>query len=204
MVQFDFTAAHVFLSTPSGWRATAVSNVVAFLIEFLSTPSGWRATRVVIEAHGLPTFLSTPSGWRATSRRPLWTAVLDNFYPRPPGGGRPRRVRPRLSRCRISIHALRVEGDMRSSICLPLLANFYPRPPGGGRQANLRLSVNVIVFLSTPSGWRATTGSKNLSPVRFISIHALRVEGDKRQVQRPHRRAISIHALRVEGDCLSI
>ena len=34
----------------------------------------------------------------------------------------------------------------------------------------------------------------------FISIHALRVEGDHRKVRRKHVAAISIHALRVEGD----
>ena len=33
-------------------------------------------------------------------------------------------------------------------------------------------------FLSTPSGWRATIGSKMYTDGLAISIHALRVEGD--------------------------
>ena len=34
----------------------------------------------------------------------------------------------------------------------------------------------------------------------YISIHALRVEGDSSQLHLPVRKQISIHALRVEGD----
>ena len=79
-------------------------------------------------------FLSTPSGWRATSQRIQQRYGFINFYPRPPGGGRPYRsilsgskVSVFLStpsgwratkahgiavaKSVISIHALRVEGD---------------------------------------------------------------------------------------------
>ena len=55
----------------------------------------------------------------------------------------------------ISIHALRVEGD----VFLAILAN-------------------VRVFLSTPSVWRATRSFLNWWQKPRISIHALRVEGD--------------------------
>ncbi len=34
----------LFLSTPSGWRATVLSLVLLIVLPFLSTPSGWRAT----------------------------------------------------------------------------------------------------------------------------------------------------------------
>ena len=35
-----------FLSTPSGWRATAKGGLHSVIVlTFLSTPSGWRATR---------------------------------------------------------------------------------------------------------------------------------------------------------------
>ena len=35
---------------------------------------------------------------------------------------------------RISIHALRVEGDMSMpAVASKIACNFYPRPPGGGR-----------------------------------------------------------------------
>ena len=79
---------------------------------------------------------------------------------------------------RISIHALRVEGDRRSLSFGRSTQNFYPRPPGGGRL------IAVLVLIVT----------------KGISIHALRVEGDLPQSPRSSTRSISIHALRVEGD----
>ena len=103
-------------------------------------------------------------------------------------------------------------------------SNFYPRPPGGGRRLQPQLvAVTPIVFLSTPSGWRATFWEKSETYIDTISIHALRVEGDT-EVFGPvlgnvlflstpsgwratitldgyaAQCAISIHALRVEGD----
>ena len=61
--------------------------------------------------------------------------------------------------------------------------HFYPRPPGGGRRALLTLENGVVLFLSTPSGWRATLYKLRQIGVDVISIHALRVEGD---VERHH------------------
>ena len=58
----------------------------------------------------------------------------------------------------------------------------------------------IIEFLSTPSGWRATTFRAARDPRTPISIHALRVEGDSFRRKVGHRVHISIHALRVEGD----
>ncbi len=100
-------------------------------------------------------FLSTPSGWRATSTTMLGSACRLNFYPRPPGGGRRlllftiisffyfyprppgggRRERSTQSHAvrTISIHALRVEGDLAEATLICHGADFYPRPPGGGR-----------------------------------------------------------------------
>ena len=125
----------IFLSTPSGWRATCCKNTpTSFKAStFLSTPSGWRATilfcshsversisihalRVEGDMNGareleqLCIFLSTPSGWRATYKAQYSVKINDHFYPRPPGGGRQgNAARPAR------------QGD------------FYPRPPGGGR-----------------------------------------------------------------------
>ena len=191
-----------FLSTPSGWRATAqqIRDMYDRGI-FLSTPSGWRATlyntrvppKRPISIHALrvegdgngrvntaegEVFLSTPSGWRATYLREPMAPRICDFYPRPPGGGRPAASR-----------------SYRSA-----RANFYPRPPGGGRQACAiflqidseflstpsgwratiawSLSTMLLVFLSTPSGWRATCAGELATGGGSISIHALRVEGD--------------------------
>ena len=56
------------------------------------------------------------------------------FYPRPPGGGR---------------HHLRRHGGCGNG-------DFYPRPPGGGRLYQKQIKQTAMGFLSTPSGWRAT------------------------------------------------
>ena len=122
-------------------------------------------------------FLSTPSGWRATVVR------YDLHLP-----------------VKISIHALRVEGDTDPAKRKGKSYNFYPRPPGGGRLHNALKALSGDVFLSTPSGWRATYDSYYFNGLLSISIHALRVEGDQHRVRCNPERKISIHALRVEGD----
>ena len=82
---------------------------------------------------------------------------LRHFYPRPPRGGRPRRASAIDPKRRISIHALREEGDQRRLTVLIEVKYFYPRPPRGGRRAGLGLGQPVVgVFLSTPSARRAT------------------------------------------------
>ncbi len=124
----------VFLSTPSGWRATSALQPQCTFTVFLSTPSGWRATIPKankangngISIHALRVegdqfalivhpcvfvFLSTPSGWRATWLHEVQRLASENFYPRPPGGGRHAKNLYGYSRESISIHALRVEGD---------------------------------------------------------------------------------------------
>ena len=102
---------------------------------------------------------------------------------------------------------------------------FYPRPPRGrATDGNGTLRGELVGFLSTPSARRATRtppGGKNI--VTYISIHALREEGDPvtlphqpprinfyprpprggRRGQAVHQalhQVISIHALREEGD----
>ena len=102
-------------------------------------------------------FLSTPSGWRATKSISLSSKIFENFYPRPPGGGRRfttaislygERFLSTPSGWRATAGAGRPAGPA---------GNFYPRPPGGGR---------LLHF----DAWASAFG---------ISIHALRVEGDR-------------------------
>ena len=78
----------------------------------------------------------------------------------------------------ISIHALREEGDSiaRGRPCGRTY--FYPRPPRGGRPFRRFWGVEK---------W-------------LISIHALREEGDMTARATIDRLMISIHALREEGD----
>ena len=157
----------------------------------------------------------------ATTSRATW----GNFYPRPPRGGRRGRGAQGKRPFAISIHALREEGDVQSVVdfvklfeflstpsarratsvrfrSYPHSANFYPRPPRGGRRFAPATAVLLQRFLSTPSARRATTYCfRSFSP-GFISIHALREEGDcSVYVQVSADVHISIHALREEGDC---
>ena len=103
-----------------------------------------------------------------------------NFYPRPPGGGRQGDPNYYEYSPEISIHALRVEGDVRRVYWIPVCPrNFYPRPPGGGRrQIAIPGAFNIINFYPRPPG-----GGRQGDPNYYeyspeISIHALRVEGD--------------------------
>ena len=104
--------------------------------------------------------------------------VVD-FYPRPPRGGR--------HLCRVHV--------------LQLDIHFYPRPPRGGRPGYVLSAESGLLFLSTPSARRATTGSLITWSLMSISIHALREEGDPASIPTSRTQGISIHALREEGDC---
>ena len=117
-------------------------------------------------------FLSTPSARRATRKGPL------HLHPG-----------------RISIHALREEGDhdvrqldavefeflstpsarrATRNVCLQEAVedNFYPRPPRGGRLRKTIEGKEAIIFLSTPSARRATakTETKSLFSNKLYNI----------------------------------
>ena len=103
-------------------------------------------------------FLSTPSARRATSAVQEFVIGSENFYPRPPRGGRPGHINQ--------------PGE---------ITNFYPRPPRGGRRGTHDSFSRYGIFLSTPSARRATGVVAVDGLVRVISIHALREEGDSRR-----------------------
>ena len=174
------TVSNFYPRPPRGGRRAAAASRARPADFYPRPPRGGRRRPSPVTSAAL-TFLSTPSARRATSPLPVV------------GQGR-----------RISIHALREEGDAfpsplpqrrkeflstpsarratRLCRCITSPAGyFYPRPPRGGR--------------------RADSGSGKIG--KRISIHALREEGD-----RPYRHhlqqccKISIHALREEGDML--
>ena len=101
----------------------------------------------------------------------------------------------------ISIHALREEGDrdyLTSNRILPL---FLSTPSARRATAAAgRMSARRWKFLSTPSARRATPQGRTCNLPCRISIHALREEGDQREVCEELGLSISIHALREEGD----
>ena len=106
------------------------------------------------------------------------TLLPPDFNPLPPCGGRRWVARSKFFFGGISIHSLRVEGDVVCYVALPVQGHFNPLPPCGGRRP---------VF-------------DCFTVVTRISIHSLRVEGDKGFGFFDATSDISIHSLRVEGD----
>ena len=127
------SSSAIFQSTPSARRATILLSVVVGEIGI-----SIHALREEGDPHTAPSHVSR-----------------GNFNPRPPRGGRPgvislrpgsklfqstpsaRRATGRADEGRlvdrISIHALREEGDRRSATSSRSLTHFNPRPPRGGR-----------------------------------------------------------------------
>ena len=105
--------------------------------------------------------------------------TIEDFYPRPPRGGRLFSSLFSKYQHMISIHALREEGDQQFRSTGPGVGNFYPRPPRGGRPLQRARVGKTVRFLSTPSARRATHEKRRIRhSCRPISIHALREEGD--------------------------
>ena len=118
---------------PSGGRPVNCDRIRQ-QTKFQSTPSEWRETFVSCWVCSVVAiFQSTPSEWRET-----------------------RYFRRHWSRLSISIHPLRVEGDVRS----------------------ITHEEVDMIFQSTPSEWRETYHTGVLTGNTGISIHPLRVEGD--------------------------
>ena len=146
------------------------------------------------------TFLSTPSARRATYNGSMFTKSFE-----------------------ISIHALREEGDARRPTNRHSGTKFLSTPSARRATRDAVEGIKGRKFLSTPSARRATLQICLFVKSFFISIHALREEGDETGFSgteilrnfypRPPRggrryrinkellgTTISIHALREEGD----
>ena len=153
---------HFYPRPPGGGRphsAAMSSPPMPISIHALRVEGDARASS---SSRKIPGFLSTPSGWRATIYHLLAHKVNFDFYPRPPGGGR------RSCGCccrpvpRISIHALRVEGDLHTLRKLGCL---------------FCISIHALRVEGDIQVAQAVTDTK------IISIHALRVEGDSKNGQ---------------------
>ena len=166
----------IFLSTPSARRATswATARIPASQHFYPRPPRGGRlaqagnALRLCnISIHALreegdlwqvpseqypAEFLSTPSARRATRCLIQTGQTCDNFYPRPPRGGRQ------------LLELLEAQYN-----------NFYPRPPRGGRPARTVSLQFCQIFLSTPSARRATgVQAKAKKDAEFLSTPSAR------------------------------
>ena len=87
--------------------------------------------------------------------------------------------------------------------CLPCTGTekFLSTPSARRATREMLLRCRAAAFLSTPSARRATRRCQGCCCKIYISIHALREEGDGGNRQWSQSRwKISIHALREEGD----
>ena len=194
--------AKQFLSTPSARRATFLFTGACcpfFISIHALREEGDSLYSVHLRIRFQ--FLSTPSARRATSRTAIGYRLkgIISIHALREEGDRDRSQTCRRSEISIhalreegdrvfgagavvhqliSIHALREEGDVQKSLYNVADPHFYPRPPRGGRHCSASDCSCTVQFLSTPSARRATCHRSCFAPARFISIHALREEGD--------------------------
>ena len=88
----------------------------------------------------------------------------------------------------ISIHALREEGDAATLTLRAQIENFYPRPPRGGRPKRKILNDLKNDFYPRPPRGGRPVGCSRSYCFWFISIHALREEGDAQDGHSGHRK----------------
>ena len=122
-------------------------------------------------------FQSTPSAWRETPVRRQGSLLED-----------------------ISIHSLRMEGDLLTFWNQSSNTHFNPLPPHGGRPTAFCVNVVTSTFQSTPSTRRET--SESVVGIRrnaFQSTPSTRRETYKNAIV-PDFPCISIHSLHTEGD----
>ena len=196
---------------------------VAFFL-FLSTPSARRAT--IRHDHTYQQGLISIHALREEGDFIILTsrAVFSDFYPRPPRGGRPPGLFIYVSRTWISIHALREEGDAVNESgkltaykflstpsarrATPLMStyrpssfNFYPRPPRGGRRhiSRCRWAVSFISIHALREEGDATITACNWHSDGFLSTPSAR-RATRGTAAGRRGGEISIHALREEGD----
>ena len=101
----------------------------------------------------------------------------------------------------ISIHSLRMEGDICPDLPpYPHDQNFNPLPPHGGRQISHRQIDTHSDFNPLPPHGGRPSCTFLYPPPQEISIHSLRMEGDHNRTVQADSTTISIHSLRMEGD----
>ena len=236
-----------FQSTPSAWRETMLPGTSGEGKLYFNPlpPHGGRQEEALartadcnISIHSLrmegdectfssmpssSTFQSTPSAWRETLPASSLSVCI-----------------------RISIHSLRMEGDNREQFLLHRRSSFQSTPSAWRETKYYEEQTAELEFQSTPSAWRETTHYRqsrgrldyfnplpphggrhivffNVFRWILISIHSLRMEGDRLQATtiytlsyfnplpphggRPSNHTwnisiwkISIHSLRMEGD----
>ena len=192
----------LFLSTPSGWRATGIPcKINTVLFDFYPRPPGGGRPPYPIFSGTVCLFLSTPSGWRATfpPERQTLNSEISIHALRVEGDAKC--VSPEADVCIFLSTPSGWRATYNSGYAFAARRYFYPRPPGGGRQNFRSCPTCRILFLSTPSGWRATIGTAGKQPpTAFLSTPSGWRATDANYYEYSPEELISIHALRVEGD----
>ena len=192
----------IFLSTPSARRATggfqSSFHRPSISIHALREEGDSCAKRVPVPGKK---FLSTPSARRATNGvQGGKLGVLISIHALREEGDALTALGYDRSRI-ISIHALREEGDHWEGVVHSRPADFYPRPPRGGRRRKSARSAPLQNFYPRPPrGGRLLIGSSQFQNIYFYP----RPPRGGRHVFITLEEAatfISIHALREEGDC---
>ena len=174
------TLKDAFQSTPSAWRETShhVKHPVTDSISIHSLRMEGDLEplhpilHIIISIHSLrmegdlclqatprpcQAFQSTPSAWRETHTHPGSESAPGYFNPLPPHGGRRTFTVLFFAGQNISIHSLRMEGD------LGMIVNFQSgifisihslRMEGDLMRRTVKYAKNQ--FQSTPSAWRET------------------------------------------------
>ena len=156
-IRFFFISIFVFQSTPSAWRETwqkLTSQVIAIYFNPLPPHGGRPNLRCT--ARNMRAFQSTPSAWRETG---LPTHVVVCYG--------------------ISIHSLRMEGDVCPELSHPGQTHYFnPLPPHGGRPNVHKIYFNVRYFNPLPPHGGRQSWGDGYDAASDISIHSLRMEGD--------------------------
>ena len=215
---------------------------------FQSTPSVGRATngiqlglqRIGISIHALrgegdPSTRPAGAAWWYFNPRPPWGGrrvmrLQGHITPKfqsTPSVGRATRILAGDGRAsRISIHALRGEGDAAALAAAAGFSNFNPRPPWGGRLITASFSRTSKIYFNPrppwggrpfiaggfsahadfnprpPWGGRLLIGGNIMEAMLFQSTPSVgRATMDQPITRAEHE--ISIHALRGEGDRLT-
>ena len=104
----------------------------------------------------------------------------------------------------ISIHSLRVEGDLQPMQKCGVLHDFNPLPPCGGRQAEMPKASATFFYFNPlpPCGGRLPAGMMAGNASYFNPLPPC---GGRplRRICGADQQRISIHSLRVEGDAVS-
>ena len=107
-----------------------------------------------------------------------------------------------ISGISISIHSLRMEGDLFVDGTADFIRISIHSLRMEGDSDLPDDAAPLSIFQSTPSAWRETSCNPRYVAFQWsISIHSLRMEGDRLQMCNARLlKPISIHSLRMEGD----